>query len=106
MSQYTSASKSYEGDYVGDDDDMDEDDGYDCLSDCDGDLYGGGTEVIGEGPSGNGERRGDSYSSRSSHHVAKAGVNSNGRHRTEFRRYRNSSERTIPDHSDDNRWVL
>lgn len=108
MSHYASASKSYdEGDYAGDDDDMEDDDGYDCLSDYDGDMDGGSATVSGEGPSNGGDRRGDSYASRSSyHHGGKVSVGGNGRHRTDFRRYRNASDRVIPDHSDDNRSVF
>ncbi|KAL5108154.1 Protein max [Taenia crassiceps] len=105
MSHYASASKSYdEGDYAGDDDDMEDDDGYDCLSDYDGDMDGGNATVSGEGPSNGGDRRGDGYASRSSyHHGGKVSVGGNGRHRTDFRRYRNASDRVMPDHSDDNR---
>ncbi|VDM15652.1 unnamed protein product [Hydatigera taeniaeformis] len=105
MSHYASASKSYdEGDYAGDDDDMDDDDGYDCLSDYDGDIDGGGATVSGEGPSSGGDRRADGFAPRSSyHHGGKVSVGGNGRHRTDFRRYRNASDRVMPDHSDDNR---
>lgn len=99
MSHYASASKSYEGDYGGEDDDMEDDDGYD-LSDYDGEMDGGSGVANGEGPSTSSERRGESYSTRSSHHHA--GKASISRHRTEFRRFRNASER-LPDHSDDNR---
>ncbi|VDK36590.1 unnamed protein product [Taenia asiatica] len=104
MSHYASASKSYDEDYAGDDDDMEDEDGYDCLSDYDGDMDGASATVSGEGPSNSGDRRGDGYASRSSyHHAGKVSVGGNGRHRTDFRRYRNASDRVMPDHSDDNR---
>ncbi|KAM3175200.1 hypothetical protein ACTXT7_008975 [Hymenolepis weldensis] len=99
MSHYASASKSYEGDYGGDDDDMEDDDGYD-LSDYDVDIDGGSAVASGEGPSTSADRRSESYSSRSSHHQGSKA--SASRHRTEFRRFRDASER-LPDHSDDNR---
>ncbi|VDL16305.1 unnamed protein product [Hymenolepis diminuta] len=99
MSHYASASKSYEGDYGGDDDDMEDDDGYD-LSDYDVDMDGGSAVASGEGPSTSADRRSESYNPRSSHH--QVGKASTSRHRIEFRRFRNASER-LPDHSDDNR---
>uniref|UniRef100_A0A0R3TBR6 BHLH domain-containing protein n=1 Tax=Rodentolepis nana TaxID=102285 RepID=A0A0R3TBR6_RODNA len=98
MSHYASASKSSEGDFGGDDDDMEDDDGYD-LSDYEGDMDGGITDPS-EAPTTSADRRSENYSSRCSlHHADKP---STSRHRTEFRRFRNASER-LTEHTDDNR---
>ncbi len=90
------------------DDDLDDEDGYDCLSDYDEDLDGGPS---GEGPSSVPDRRDyNGYGSRSSHyHSGRANMPSTssggGRHsgNSDLRRYRTSSERLPPDPSDDNR---
>lgn len=98
MSHYASASKSSEGDFGGDDDDMEDDDGYD-LSDYEGDMDGGIADSS-EAPTTSADRHSESYSSRCSlHHTDKP---STSRHRTEFRRFRNASER-LTEHTDDNR---